>query len=180
MRNIAQIAIALSALAVSLVCAGCRESKSGFLLIEVNRSVDGKSKFPVAISRWKVGTYSAETKSGAGYFYDDVLEYRVWVHPDKGGTPINGEKDYYFAFAQFEPAEAFSQKTKGAEPPLVLIRQKEWINEPKRGQFIPEKGERITEWQVRWLEGSKRNDKSIEEFLKHPVESSTDDGDEDN
>lgn len=161
-------------IAIVLFCSGCHVgSPNGFLLISADRQVAENSKFPVAINPRKVGTYPAETKSGAGYFYDDVLEYRVWVHPDKGGAPINGDKDYYFAFAQYEPAEAFSLKTTGAEPPLVLIRQLEWIDEPKHGWFIPEKGERITEWQVKWLDGSKRNGNSIEEFLKHPIESKT-------
>jgi len=32
----------------------------------------------------KVGTYPALAKSGAGYFYDEILEYRVWIHPADG------------------------------------------------------------------------------------------------
>jgi hypothetical protein len=38
----------------------------------------------LAIDPNRVGTYSADTKSGGGYFYDDVLEYRVWCNPEKG------------------------------------------------------------------------------------------------
>jgi hypothetical protein len=45
-----------------------------------------------------------------------------------------------------------------------------WIDEPKLGPFVREKGERTTEWQFVWLKGDKRTDKSIEEFLKHPYE----------
>jgi hypothetical protein len=57
-----------------------------------------------------VGTYPTDTKSGAGYFYDDVLEYRVWMHPEKGAAPFNGTNDYMAAFAQYEAAETFSRQ----------------------------------------------------------------------
>ncbi len=151
---------------------GCkhREPQSGFVAIRADRQIIGKSEYPVAIDPSRVGAYAPDTKSGAGYFYDDVLEYRVWLHPDKGAEPVNGSNDYFVAFAQYERAKDFSQKTSGAEAPLVLVRQLEWIDEPKRGQFIPEKEERVTEWQVVWLKGGKRTAKSIEEFLKHPYE----------
>jgi hypothetical protein len=38
-------------------------------------------KYPDVKEPEKVGTYPAEAKSGGGIFYDDILEYRVWVHP---------------------------------------------------------------------------------------------------
>jgi hypothetical protein len=116
--------------------------------------------YPPAVDPAKVGTYPPMSKSGGGYFYDDVLEYRVWVHRPEGGD------DDYKAFATHKEAEAFSKATTGAEPPLVLIRQREWIDEPKPGTFIPETGERITEWQVQWLEGTKRRAESIQEFIR--------------
>lgn len=117
------------------------------------------SAYPVAVEPAKVGTYSALTKSGGGYFYDDVLEYRVWVHPREGGD------DSYQAFPTYEAALEFSKGTKGSEPPLVLVRQREWIDEPQPGSFIPKKGERITEWQVEWLKSDKRGQDSIAEFI---------------
>ena len=104
-------------------------------------------------------------KSGAGYFYDDVLEYRVWVHPDLGGKLLAGSEDYFAAFAQYEPALVFSTATQGAEPPLVLVRQVESINEPSPGVFEWDKVERVTEWQVQWLHGNKRKAGSIQQFL---------------
>ncbi len=52
------------------------------------------SDYPVAVDLDKVGKYPALTKSGGGFVYDDVLEYRVWVHPE-------GD-DYYDAFATHE------------------------------------------------------------------------------
>jgi putative acetyltransferase len=118
------------------------------------------SAYPIAVDFKKVGTYSALTKSGAGYFYDDVLEYRVWSNPPAGGD------DHYKAFATYEDAFIYSQKTPGAEAPLVLIRQKEWIDEPQPGQYIRKSEERLTEWKVKWLEGSKREPGLIERILK--------------
>jgi len=72
------------------------------------------------------------------------------------------------AFATFEAADAFSKENGGAEHPLVLVRQREWIDEPEPDKFIPEKGERITEWQPEWLKDDKRMPDSIQKFLKHP------------
>jgi len=65
-------------------------------------------------------------------------------------------------------AEELSQSSKGAEEPLVLVRQYEWLNEPEPGHYVAEKGNRITEWQVKWLNGTKRTPDSISEFLIHP------------
>lgn len=116
------------------------------------------SAYPVAVDPAEVGKYPALSKSGGGYFYDDVLEYRVWVHHGRGD-------DSYNAFSTFEQALDFSKQTEGAEEPLVLVRQREWIDEPKPGQFIPKKGERVTEWQVGWLKKDKREQDSIDRFF---------------
>jgi len=124
------------------------------------------SAHPVAIDPDQVGEYPAMTKSGGGYFYDDVLEYRVWVHPHAGGEDLHDGDDYYYAFDTFEDAAAFSQDTPGAEQPLVLVRQLESINEPTPGVFEHYTAERITEWRVEWLADSKRTETSIADFLK--------------
>jgi len=117
------------------------------------------SAYPLAAEPDKVGTYPSLTKSGAGYFYDDVLEYRVWINPPEGD-------DYYQAFARYEEAVEFSKKTTGAEEPLVLILQKQWIDEPNPGEFFVRSEDRITEWRVEWLADSKRTPESIDRFLK--------------
>ena len=156
-------------IACLLVLAGCRHENSGFVMIQADRTVSSVSAYPVAVDLSKVGTYPPDTKSGAGYFYDDVLEYRVWLHPDNGATPLNGNKDYFMAFAEYERAEAFSKSTAGAEKPVVLVRQREWIAEPKPGQFQAEKAERVTEWRVKWLAGNKRAANTISNFLAHPT-----------
>ena len=170
--SLARSFLVVTTLAVALFSSACKRAslQSKFIVTRADRQITGNSKLPVAIDPNQIGTYSADTKSGAGYFYDDVLEYRVWLHPENGAEPLNGSNDYFVAFAQYELAEEFSKKTSGAEPPLVLVRQLEWIDEPKRGQFIRERGVRTTEWQIAWLKGDKRTEKSIEEFLKHPYE----------
>ncbi|WP_432720091.1 GCN5 family acetyltransferase [Jeongeupia wiesaeckerbachi] len=123
-------------------------------------------RFPPAIDPTQVGEYPALTKSGGGYFYDHVLEYRVWCHPEKGSPDHHDGGDYFYAFATYDEALALSQSTEGAEEPLVLVRQLEWIDEPQDGQYIHEKGERITEWRVEWLTDGPRKPNDIENFIK--------------
>lgn len=137
-------------------------------MLRADRMITPPSAYPIAVDPNRVGTYPPDTKSGAGYFYDEVLEYRVWLHPDRGAAPLNGDEDYFVAFAQYERAEGFSKSTNGAEEPIVLVRQLEWIDEPIPGQFHAEKTERITEWRVKWLAGGKRGPETINNFLAHP------------
>lgn len=123
------------------------------------------SSFPIAVDVKKVGTYPSMVKSGGGYFYDEVLEYRVWIDPQSGGERLNEGSDYFKAFATYARAKRFSEITKGAEDPLVLVRQFEFVNEPTEGAFEHVVGERLTEWKIEWLTDSKREPNSIAEFL---------------
>ena len=72
------------------------------------------SHYPAAIDSALVGTYPAHTKSGGGYFYDDVLEYRVWCRPWQGAPDEFDGEIYYYAFATYEQAKAFSDATAGS------------------------------------------------------------------
>jgi hypothetical protein len=121
--------------------------------------------FPPAIDPEKVGEYTAHTNSGGGYFFDHVLEYRVWCHPEQGATDEFDGNDYYYCFATYEKASEFSESTPGAEEPLALIRQLEWVNEPEPGVYVHERGERVTEWRVEWLSRGARATGDIEAFI---------------
>src|SRR5690625_5372120 len=71
------------------------------------------SNYPLVVDPAKVGEYPAEAKSGGGYFYDEVLEYRVWCRPWLGAPDeFNGDV-YYYAFDSFEAAKAFTDGTQG-------------------------------------------------------------------
>lgn len=123
------------------------------------------SEYPIAIDSKMVAEYPALAKSGGGYFYDEVLEYRVWCHPEQGAVDEFDGDDYFYVFETYEEALMFSENRQVAEQPLVLLRQLEHINEPEEGVFVHVKEARITEWQVQWLEGSKREYDSIPKFL---------------
>ena len=118
-----------------------------------------ESAYPLPPQPESVGHYKTAVKSRGGYFYDEVLEYRVWVHDADGGD------DRLNCFESFEEAQLRSRRTKGAEPPLVLVRRREWIDEPKPGVFERKTGERLSEWQVPWLARGARKPGDIEIFL---------------
>ena len=125
-----------------------------------------KFEYPEAIDPDMVGEYPADVDAGAGYFYDEVLEYRVWCYPAEGAEDFADGDDYYFVFSTFAEAEDFRKETKGAQSPLALIRQYEWIDEYKPGKFRHETGQRIAEWGAELLEGRERQDGSIDNFFK--------------
>lgn len=115
--------------------------------------------FPDAIEPSMVGEYLALAKAGGGYVWDEVLEYRVWCHPKDGGD------DYYYAFETHGEALAFAEGNLEAEEPLVLILQREWLDEPEPGGYEHKTGERIAEWLPEWLSRPKRTDRTIPDFL---------------
>lgn len=117
-------------------------------------------KYPDAIDPDKIGTYDAIAFSGGGYFYDEVLEYRVWVRPQD-------EKDeiHYHYFDNYAAALAFSEKTAGAEQPLALVLQKAYIAPDKDGKLEIIEEERIAEWRVEWLE-HRRGPGVLEHFIQ--------------
>ena len=94
-------------------------------------------RYPDAIDPTQVGEYPALSKAGGGYVWDAVLEYRVWCHPERGAEDHDDGSDYYYPFATYAEALAFSEATAGAEEPLALIRQDEYIDEPAPGEVRP-------------------------------------------
>ncbi|MGN8068188.1 hypothetical protein [Mucilaginibacter sp. 22184] len=123
------------------------------------------SKYPKVKNQELVGTYPAFVKSGGGYVWDEVLEYRVWCHPEDGAPDIDEEGDYYYFFDNYEEALQFSEDTQGAEPPLALILQEEYIGEPEPGKYIHVKEERLTEWPVDFLTRPRRTSSTIPDFF---------------
>ena len=121
--------------------------------------------YPKAINEQLVGTYPALVKTGGGYVWDEILEYRVWCHPENGAEDLENGDDYYYAFSNFDEAKEFSENNNGTEEPLVLILQKEYIDEPEIGKYIHIKEKRIAEWRVEWLTRSKRTENTILDFL---------------
>jgi putative acetyltransferase len=83
-----------------------------------------------------VGTYPARVGAGGGYVWDAVLEYRVWCHPQRGAPDEDDGNDYFHVFADYDEAVAFSQHTRGAEEPLALVLQDEYLEEPRPGEYI--------------------------------------------
>src|SRR5687767_15261751 len=107
-----------------------------------------KRRFPRAVEPARVGKYPASCYGGGGYVWDAVLEYRVWCHPERGAPDAADGSDYYRAFPTFWQAAAFSRRTPGAEEPLALVVQEEYIDEPEAGQYRHVKKQRVTEWPV--------------------------------
>ena len=123
------------------------------------------SKYPAVKDAQLVGTYPGSAKAGGGYVWDAVLEYRVWCHPERGAPGLDDGSDYYYAFETYEEALAFSEETPGAETPLALILQEEYINEPEPGKYIHVKDQRVAEWPVEFLSRPKRTATTIPDFF---------------
>lgn len=114
---------------------------------------------PDALDPHRVGTYPARAAAGGGYVWDDVLEYRVW------STGADGQ-DGFTAFATYGDAIAASRATPGAEEPLALVLQREFIDEPDPGRYRHVREERVTEWPVALLSRPRRDDRTIPDFLE--------------
>lgn len=122
-------------------------------------------QYPDAIDPELVGTYPAFANAGGGYVWDEVLEYRVWCHPERGAPDTEDGNDYYHAFSTYAEALAFSSRAAGSEDPLALIRQLEFIAENDPGIYQHVKEVRITEWPVEFLRRPRRTPVTIPNFL---------------
>lgn len=120
---------------------------------------------PAVLDPSKVGRYPALAGAGGGYVWDEVLEYRVWCHPHDGAPDLENGSDYFYAFATYEEALAFSEQEPGTEAPLALILQAEHINEPAPGRFEHVTTPRIAEWPVDFLRRSRRTAHTLPAFF---------------
>ena len=123
------------------------------------------NNYPKVLDKNRVGKYSILAKAGGGYVWDEVLEYRVWCHPENGAEDVEEGNDYYYAFADYKTAKEFSDNNSGTEEPIALILQREYIDEPENGKYIHVKEERVTEWSVAFLTRPRRNENTIPDFL---------------
>lgn len=121
--------------------------------------------YPSVLDPALVGTYSAVAKAGGGYVWDEVLEYRVWCHPERGAPDRAEGGDYYYAFATAEEALEFSHSEQGTEAPLALILQREFIDEPAPAHYVHVREERIAEWPLEFLARPRRTAQTIPDFL---------------
>lgn len=121
--------------------------------------------YPPVFDPALVGTFPATAKAGGGYVWDEVLEYRVWCHPEHGAPDEADGGDYFLAFASCAEASAFATGAVGAEAPLALILQREFIDEPSPGQYVHVREERIAEWPVAFLVRPRRTARTIPDFL---------------
>jgi putative acetyltransferase len=122
-------------------------------------------RYPTAADPTRVGKYPARAHAGGGFVWDEVLEYRVWCHPERGAIDRADGSDYFFAFATYPKALAFAKKTAGAEEPLALVRQKQYLDEPSPGRYVHVKKTRVTEWPVELLRRPRRTPRTIPAFL---------------
>ena len=123
------------------------------------------SLYPAVVDSALVGTYPPTAKAGGGYVWDAVLEYRVWCHPERGAPDLAEGNDYYYPFESYQEALAFSQTTEGAEEPLALIVQEEYISEPEPGNYVHVQERRVTEWPVAFLSRPRRTPRTIPDFM---------------
>jgi hypothetical protein len=130
-----------------------------------NQGPSEQFEYPAVLDPLKVGSYPALAKSGGGYVWDEVLEYRVWCHPEQRAECSKDGSDYYYAFETYNDAFEFSCGNAGAEHPIALILQCEYIDEQVADEFVHVKEERITEWPVQFLRRPRRTKATIPNFL---------------
>ncbi len=121
--------------------------------------------FPNAIDATKVGSYPAIAGVGGGFVWDEVLEYRVWCHPERGAPDEEDGNDYYYSFATCADPLGCSLNVQGAEEPLALILQREHISELEPGHYVHVTEERTAEWPVEFLSRPRRMPTTISDFL---------------
>ena len=122
-------------------------------------------KYPAVLDFSKVGSYPAAAKAGGGFVWDEVLEYRVWCHPERGAPDLAEGSDYYYPFATHQEAFEFSNGNAGTEEPLALVLQEEFIDEPEPGRYIHVNARRVAEWPVSFLARPRRTASTIADFF---------------
>ena len=120
---------------------------------------------PSVLDPARVGEYPPHACAGGGFVWDEVLEYRVWCYPGQGAQDLCEGSDYFYAFGSHAEAHAFADQTAGAQEPLALVLQREYIDEPEDGCYVHVRQERITEWPVTFLSRPRRKSQTIPDFF---------------
>ena len=120
---------------------------------------------PAVLDPELVGTYPASANAGGGYVWDAVLEYRVWCHPERGAPDEADGSDYYYPFDSYAEALEFSRASTGAETPLALVLQEEYVSENEPGVYVHVRERRVTEWPPEFLRRPRRTARTIADFL---------------
>ena len=160
----ARVSVGLGPASASMAVIGQKQTFRCIQRISMPDSVPTQ-ELPLVVDLAKVGTYSAMAKAGGGYVWDEVLEYRVWMHPERGAPDEDNGSDYFHAFGTYAEALAFSEANAGAEEPLALVLQHEYIDEAEPGEYVHIREERVAEWRVEWLIRPRRTDSTIPDFL---------------
>src|SRR4051794_21045271 len=119
---------------------------------------------PAVADPERVGSFPARVAAGGGYVWDDVLEYRVWCHPERGAPDEHDGEDYFYAFASYVDALEFARRTPGAEEPLALVLQEQYIEEPQPEHYVHVHERQLTEWPVEFLRRPRRTSHTIPDF----------------
>lgn len=119
------------------------------------------ARYPDVRDAELVGTYPVQVGAGGGYVWDEVLEYRVWCSPELGAPDVADGSDCFYPLASFEEAAKDARRHRGAESPLALVLQKEYVEEAEEGVLTHVRQERLTEWPVDFLARPRRTDQTI-------------------
>ncbi|MBD8528308.1 GCN5 family acetyltransferase [Pseudomarimonas arenosa] len=121
--------------------------------------------FPEALDPDLVGSYPASVKAGGGLVWDAVLEYRVWCYPREGAPDEFQGSDYFYSFACCREALDFAAQVAGAQAPLVLVLQEEFIDEAEPGTYVHRRERRMTEWPIAFFSRPRRTADTIPNFF---------------
>lgn len=122
-------------------------------------------ELPEVLDPTAVGTYPAAAKAGGGFVWDEVLEYRVWFSPRRGAKDVADGSDYFYAFASASESVALFELGDGADEPLALILQREYIDESEPGAYVHVVEERVAEWPLEFLSRPRRTAETIPRFF---------------
>ncbi len=102
---------------------------------------------PSAVDHQKVGYYGNAESYNDGYFWDELLEYRVRCR----ALPNDEEEELLYCFKDYQSAFTFYKKTPTTQELNALILQKEHITRLNRNAFKHIDTPRMVEWPAHFL-----------------------------